>query len=54
MTEVPKKVKSCKRLHVEWTTALTHKKGKAATIDENEVKLQILQHSNRKTEASLM
>ena len=52
--EVSKKARDYKRPRAEWTTVLTHNKGEAATIDEDEMKLQILQAANQIMEASRM
>jgi hypothetical protein len=38
----------------QWTTVLIHNNGEAATIDEDEMKLQILQAANKIMEASRM
>ncbi len=52
--KIAKKARDYKRPSAEWTTLLTYTKGEAATIDEDAMKLQILQAANKIMEASRM
>jgi hypothetical protein len=52
--KIAKKARDYKRPSADWTTLLTYTKGEAATIDEDAMKLQILQAANKIMEASRM